>query len=316
LVNETFDGPGHARLRAQARNLFTDTSAKRQVQRVFANAGPALTERLDRGETVDIAELARTWVGRMVADLLGLAVDASRGDERYRALFACGERLVVLAHRTMGSTVLPPEVVAEARRLVERLTSGVPQAYATASEETLLGRCRESAIELREASGLASLLLVAGTETAASAMARGVALLHDTGQQALLLAEPDLLPDAVREVLRTTTPAPLIGRHVTADVELSDRRLRQGDRVLMLTYVANNAVGPFDIRRPLAREIRQLWFGAGHHLCLGAPLARAEISYLLEALLATGRAWHVVRRRPSRRVVIPSYAELSIVRAA
>ena len=311
-VNDTFDGPGHARLRGQARDLFSDTSAKRQVQRVFADAGPALTERLNRGETVDVAEVARTWVGRMVADLLGLEVEKSRDDQAYREIFAFGERLVVLARGTMRSTTLAPEVVAEAKRIVEQLTASVPHAYATAGEERLLGRCRESGIGLREARGLATVLLVAGTETAASAMARGVALLHDTGQQYALLANPRLLPDTVREVLRVTTPAPLIGRHVTAQVETSGRTLRKGDRVLMLTYTANNGVGRFDIQRPLAPQIRQLWFGAGHHLCLGAPLARAEITYLLESLLATGHGWRVVRRRAARGVVIPSYRELSI----
>ena len=122
------------------------------------------------------------------------------------------------------------------------------------------------------------------------------------------------MPDTVREVLRVTTPAPLIGRHVTAQIETSGRTLQKGDRVLMLTYTANNGVGRFDIQRSLAPQIRQLWFGAGHHLCLGAPLARAEITYLLESLLATGHGWRVVRRRAARGVVIPSYAELSIVR--
>jgi hypothetical protein len=80
----------------------------------------------------------------------------------------------------------------------------------------------------------------------------------------------------------------------------------------MLTYTANNAVGRFDVRRPPEPKIRQLWFGAGRHLCLGAPLARAEITYLLETLLSQGQPWCVVRRRASRRVIIPSYAELMI----
>ena len=74
----------------------------------------------------------------------------------------------------------------------------------------MLGRCREVGVELRQAEGLATLLMVAGTETAASAMARTVALLHDTGAQHRLRAEPDLLPEAVREGLRVTTPAPVI----------------------------------------------------------------------------------------------------------
>jgi cytochrome P450 len=311
-VNDAFDGPGHADLRERARDLFTEANAKRHVARVFQDPAARLTETLHRGATVDIAEIARVWVGRMVADLLGLPVADSRDDAAFRSIFAHGERLAALARGTIGSTVISPAVVAEGRRILKQLTAAVPEAYGTAGTGTLLGRCREARIPLREARGLASLLLVAGTETAASAMARGVALLHDTGQQHALLTAPGRVPGAVREILRVTTPAPLIGRHITADVEASGKTLRCGEQVLMLTYTANNAVGPFDIRRPPEPKIGQLWFGAGQHLCLGAPLARAEITYLLETLLAQRRPWHVVRRRAARQVLIPSYAELLI----
>ena len=149
----------------------------------------------------------------------------------------------------LARPVIPADTLAEAREILEHLTAKVPEAYETADKNALLGRCREAGIPLREARGLASLLLVAGTETAASAMARGVALLYDTGQQHDLRAEPDLLPGAVWEILRVTTPAPLIGRHITADVTAAGRVLRRGDRALMLTYTTNNAVGRFDIRR-------------------------------------------------------------------
>jgi cytochrome P450 len=311
-VNDAFDGPGHAELRGRGRDLFTDANAKRHVARVFCEPAARLSEALSQGRTVDIALITRGWVGRMVADLLGLPSANSEDDAAFRDIFACGERLAALARGTIGSTVIKPEVVSEGRAILEQLTAGVSQAYETADTGTLLGRCREAGIPVREARGLASLLLIAGTETAASAMTRGVALLHDTGQQHLLLATPNLLPGAVREILRVTTPAPLIGRNVTADVAISGKTLRRGERVLMLTYTANNSVGRFDIRRPMDPRIRQLWFGGGRHLCLGAPLARAEITYLLETLLAQKRPWLVVHRRASRRVIIPSYAELSI----
>lgn len=311
-VNDSFDGPGHAALRHQMRDLFTDASAKRHVARVFAEPAAKLGAALRRNERVDIAETARVWVGRMVADLLGLSVDDDGDDTAFRSIFARGERLAALARGTLGSTVVAPNVIAEAKGILEQLTARVPEAYKTADANALLGRCREAGIPLREARGLASLLLIAGTETAASAMVRGVALLHDTGQQHDLLAEPSLLPGALWEILRVTTPAPIIGRHIMADVEASGRVLRRGERALMLTYRVNNAVGRFDLRRSPDLKIRQLWFGAGHHLCLGAPLARAEITYLLQTLLAQGRPWQIVHRRPSRKVIIPSYAELVV----
>lgn len=311
-VNTSFDGPGHRALRLQAHDLFTDASAKRHVARVFAEPATRLADALRRNETVDIAETARIWVGRMVADLLGLSMANDADDASFRGIFAYGERLAALARGTIGSTILPSDTLAEAREILEHLTAKVPEAYETADKDALLGRCREAGIPLREARGLASLLLVAGTETAASAMARGVALLYDTGQQHDLRAEPDLLPGAVREILRVTTPAPLIGRHITADFEASGKVLRRGERALMLTYTINNAVGRFDIRRSPDRKIRDLWFGSGPHVCLGAPLARAEMTYLLQTLLAQERPWRVVCRRASRKVIIPSYAQLAI----
>jgi cytochrome P450 len=311
-VNESFDGPGHDVLRRQARDLFTDASSKRHVARIFAEPATRLADSLRQNETVDIAETARVWVGRMVADLLGLSIANEGDDSSFRSIFAYGERLAALARGTLSSTVIPEDTLAEARQILERLTAKVPEAYETADKNALLGRCREAGIPLREARGLASLLLVAGTETAASAMTRGVALLYDTGQQNDLRAEPDLLPGAVWEILRVTTPAPLIGRHITEDVTAAGKVLHRGERVLMLTYTTNNAVGRFDIHRSPERKIRQLWFGAGPHVCLGAPLARAEITYLLQTLLAQARPWRVVHRRASRNVIIPTYAQLAI----
>jgi cytochrome P450 len=104
----------------------------------------------------------------------------------------------------------------------------------------------------------------------------------------------------------------LIGRHITEDVTAAGKVLHRGERALMLTYTTNNAVGRFDIHRSPERKIRQLWFGAGSHVCLGAPLARAEITYLLQTLLAQARPWRVVHRRASRNVIIPTYAQLAI----
>ncbi|MFE0465411.1 cytochrome P450, partial [Kitasatospora sp. NPDC058965] len=209
------------------------------------------------------------------------------------------------------------ERIAAAKEIVRELTRDVPAAWAGAGPDTLLGRCRTAGITLEEASGLASLLLVAGTETAASAMARTVALIHDTGQQHPLLAGPDpeLVRTAVREGLRVTTPAPVIGRHVSADVTVAGRRLRKDERILLVTYAADNAAGGFDLARPYDPRSRQLWFGAGRHLCLGAPVARAEVARMVTAVCAPGRPYRIVSRSCARRVMIPSYASLVVTLA-
>jgi cytochrome P450 len=309
-VNEIFDGPGHHQLRSRTRDLFTDDNARQLTDRVI---GPRLARagaELANDRAVDIADLGRVLVGRIVADLLQLKV--ADHDDAYREIFAVGEELAALALGTTTSTHLAPETIARAKAIVARLTVNVAAAWRTAAPETVLGRCRDLGLDQRQAEGLSTLLMVAGTETAASAMARTVAILHDSGAQHRLRADPSLLPDAVREGLRVTSPAPVIGRAVAADVTVEGRRMRAGERVLMLTWTANNAAGGFDLDRGYLPDQRQLWFGAGRHLCLGAPVARAEITGLLQTLLAPGRAWRIRQRRYRRSVLIPSYAHLPL----
>ncbi|TCO60529.1 cytochrome P450 [Actinocrispum wychmicini] len=309
-VYRIFDGPGHADLRARARDLFTDATARPLVRRVFTPALEPAVERLRAGGVVDVADLTRVLVGRMMADMLGLDLPAD--DERYREVFGTGEKLARLALGSAASTELPPDVIARAKAIIAGLTKNVPQAYAEASADTLLGRCRELGLSLEETSGLAALLMVAGTETAATAMTRILALLHDTGQQHLLRGESQLMYGVISEGLRVTTPAPVIGRSVSRDITVGRTRMRAGDRVLLLTHVANNRIGRFDITGPTyIPEIRQLWFGAGRHLCLGAALARAEIRHFLDAMLGNGPI-QIVSRRPAKGVLIPSYAELRV----
>jgi cytochrome P450 len=154
--------------------------------------------------------------------------------------------------------------------------------------------------------------MVAGTETAASAMARMVALLVDTGEQHRLIADRSLTEGAVREALRVTSPAPIIGRSVLADLEIGGRTLRAGDRIIVLTWTANNVAGEYRIDRPYLPHNRQLWFGAGRHLCLGGPLAKAELGGMLEAVLGDGRPVEIVSREYGRRVLIPAYRSLVV----
>ncbi|WP_199423658.1 cytochrome P450 [Actinotalea solisilvae] len=317
-VTELFDGPGHHDLRSRSRELFTDAAASEQVADVWGPLLASARATLAAGGEVDVADLARVAVGRMMIASLGIPVGGGDGevtDDEARLVFARGERLAATAMRATTQPVLDPALVDVARDVVAELTAGVPHAYRTAPGSTLLGRMRELGVTEREATGLSALLLVAGTETSASAMQRTVALLVDTGEQHRLLREPERLDDAVREGLRVSTPAVVIGRSVAADVELGGRTLRAGESLLALVWSANTAVGRFRLDRPYAPENRQLWFGAGRHLCLGAPLARAEVRGLVETLWADGEPLRVVRRSPQRGVLVPGYRRLVVTRA-
>lgn len=349
-VLDLFDGAGHHDLRSRTRELFTEAVSRELVSAAWDERVAVAGEALRSGGTLDVAHLARVLVGRMVISLLGIPRPAGHGgswpdDEGALRIFETGERLATVALGTAGSTILTPAQVATAQGIVAELNAGIPDGWRNAPPDTLLGRCRELGLGLTETSGLASLLMVAGTETAASAMARITALLIDTGEQHRMLAalragagvgaavpalgaavddqqaarllnpgEADPVENVVREGLRVTSPASVIGRGVAADVEVGGAALRAGERIMLLVWSANAAAGPFRADRPYVRESRQLWFGAGRHLCLGAALARAEVGTLLRMLWSEDRPLRVVRRRAARGVLIPAWSELVVTR--
>ncbi|RQP12037.1 MAG: cytochrome P450 [Microbacteriaceae bacterium] len=311
-VYDLFDGPGHHDLRTRSKELFTERTSAGFVEHAWGERLREARAAFEAGEPLDLADLSRILVGRMVTQLLGVPVDPARGDDAYRDIFATGERLASIALGTTADTQLPPDKIALARGIVDELTGHIDGVFATASPDTVIGRCRELGLSLQETKGLSTLLMVAGTETAASAMARMAAILYDSGELPRLLAHPEHRDDTVREALRVTSPAPLIGRSVLADVEVAGRTLRAGERVMVLTWTANNVAGAFRMDRPYLPHNRQLWFGAGRHLCLGGPLARAELAAILELLVGDGRPYRVVSRRYGRKVLIPAYASLVV----
>ena len=312
-VYNLFDGPGHYELRTKSRELFTEKTSFEFVERAWGDRIEDARRRFEAGERIDVADLSRILVGQMVVTLLGMPAEPT--DDAYREIFRTGEELAATALGTTADTVLPPHKIARAQAIVEKLTGHIDAAFETAAGDTVIGRCRDLGLTLQETKGLSTLLMVAGTETAASAMARTAALLHDTGEQHALIANPKLTENAVREALRVTSPAPIIGRSVLADLTIGGRDLKAGERIVVLTWTANNLAGEYRVDRDYMPQNRQLWFGAGRHLCLGGPLARAELTKIIELLVGDGRPFRIVSRTYGRRVLIPAYESLVVQKA-
>ncbi|MEU8516739.1 cytochrome P450 [Kitasatospora sp. NPDC048722] len=156
------------------------------------------------------------------------------------------------------------------------------------------------ALSRRELVDIALLLLVAGHETTASAIALGVlTLLKHPDQLAALRDNPDLLPTAVEELLRYMAIADGVARFATTDTELGGQRIKAGDGVVVVISTANRdeaafpAAGSFDVARGARHHIS---FGHGVHQCIGQNLARAELEIALSTLL---------RRLPGLRLAVP-----------
>lgn len=134
-----------------------------------------------------------------------------------------------------------------------------------------------------------SLLFSAGAETTRNAIAGGLVTLAEHPDQARLLREdPSLIPSAVEEIVRWTTPSPSKRRTATVDCELGGQRIRAGDKVLVWEGSANRDEAQFadpDVFDVTRSPNAHLGFGQGIHFCLGASLARLEIRTVLEELL-------------------------------
>ena len=135
----------------------------------------------------------------------------------------------------------------------------------------------------------AVLLMIAGNETTRNATSGGlVAFLEHPGEWQRLRRDASLLPSAVEEVLRWTSPVVHFARTATADVELGGQKIRAGDALALFYASANRDEEvhhePFAFRVD-RRPNRHLAFGVGEHVCLGAHVARLELRAILAELL-------------------------------
>ncbi len=138
------------------------------------------------------------------------------------------------------------------------------------------------------------LLVEAGNQTTRDAIAGGMqAFCQFPDQWGRLRAHPELLPDAVEEILRWVTPICYFSRTATQDCELHGQPIRAGDKVALYWASANRDEEVFE--DPFAFRVdrpptQPLVFGFGPHLCMGAHVARAELLAMF-GLLLTRMEW-------------------------
>lgn len=142
----------------------------------------------------------------------------------------------------------------------------------------------------RDVFGYFLIIATAGHDTTSYALTGGMlALLRNPDQMQRLRDDPSLLPVAIEEILRWTTPVKHFCRTATADTEVAGKAIRKGDVLLLCYPSANFDEGiypdPFTFRID-RKPNRQLSFGTGPHVCLGQYLARFELISFFRELLA------------------------------
>jgi cytochrome P450 len=134
------------------------------------------------------------------------------------------------------------------------------------------------------------LLVEAGNETTRNAISGGLlAFSEHRGEWEKLRDHPDLLSDAVEEILRWVSPIIHFTRTATEDGEVGGAKVRAGDQLALFYASANRDEEVFE--DPFAFRVDRrpnphLAFGFGEHFCMGAQLARVELEVMLRHLLA------------------------------
>lgn len=142
--------------------------------------------------------------------------------------------------------------------------------------------------------GFAFTMIAGGNDTVTGLLGGAAELLTThSGQRQLLLDRPDLLPTAIEELLRLTSPVQCLARTLTRDTTAHGRTIPSGRKVLLLYGSANRdprafgrSADEFDILRSSPGGARHLAFAIGPHHCLGAAAARLQARVVLQELLA------------------------------
>lgn len=291
------DRPEHTRRRAAFTEALARLDGPGLRRRVEAIAEP-LVDGLPAGRPFDlIADFAFTLPVLVVADLVGLPeadrdrlrvwstkLAAAIGVDRRTSVLEDAERTAREMHAYLHA------LLAERRRrpaddLLSALAADADPGDAELREE-IVANC--------------AFLVLAGHETTTHLIASGMlSLQRHRGELERLRRRPEIVVQAVEELLRFESPVQITSRTVQEDVEIGGRRMRTGDRVDVVLGAANRDPDVFveperlDLERCPNPHVA---FGAGGHYCLGATLARLEGAVALPLL---------VRRFPGLRIVEP-----------
>jgi cytochrome P450 len=288
----SLDDPRHARLRRIVARGFTPRMIQKAELDMAALARAIVDAFIDHGPGDFVTELAMPLPLEIICSMMGVPYEArpdvvaatdilmqSLGDPEYRSPDG-RDRATVLAEQLTTLQGLAAELARERR---VRPADDMITALVTADADG-------EALSDADVGKFFVLLVSAGNETTRNALSHALTLFTEHQEQRdLLVADLDeRLPGAIEEVLRHATPVNWMRRTVKTDVDLLGQTYHPGDRVIMYYISANRDESVFtdpyrfDITRSPNPHVT---FGApGPHFCLGAHLARREITVMLREL--------------------------------
>lgn len=287
----TMEPPEHTRVRRLISAGFTPRMVAKLDDQARTWSASIVEAALERGECDFVQDIAALLPMHMIADIMGIPVSdrAWLFDRISRSSRASDPQLGMSVEER---TNIELEVFNYAHELgteKRRCPADDVWTILTDAEITTDAGERTRLTEL-ELDLLFQVLTVAGSETSREAMTAGlIALLDNRDQLERMRNEPEVMPSAVEEIIRWASPADYFRRTATEDVEIRGVKIAAGDKVAMFYPSANRDedVFPdpfrFDITRKNNPHVS--FGGGGVHYCLGANLAKREVSVMYDELL-------------------------------
>lgn len=283
------DPPVHTRYRKLLNRVFTPAAVKDFTPHIDAIAVELADGLRERGSCEFVSEFALPMPGIFIAEQLGL--DKSQ----YRTFRRWADAMLALAQRPQMSVEEALEEVEIELEAQHFLAAEFERRRAEPGDDliSMLVHAHgedEEPFTINELQDLLHQLVTGGFETTTGALAAGMWLLAThPDQQQMLRDRPELMGNFIEEVLRFDAPVQGLWRTTTCPVEVAGVEIPAGASVMMRFGAANRDAriyedpDRFDIERPNARN--HVAFGFGNHFCVGAALARQEMSSSFTALL-------------------------------
>ena len=284
------DPPVHTEFRKLVSRGFTP----RQVEAVEPKVREFVVERIDRlraqGGGDIVAELFKPLPSMVVAHYLGVP-EADRGK------FDGWTEAIVAANTTEGGVAGALDSLGDALgEMMTYFTALIERRRTDPADDTVSHLVAAGVGADGDIAGVLSILaftftmVTGGNDTTTGMLGGSVQLLHQRpDQRRLLTADPGLIPDAVDEFLRLTSPVQGLARTATRDVTIGERTIPEGRKVLFLYGSANRderEYGPDADELDVTRHPRNiLTFSHGAHFCLGSAAARMQSRVALHELL-------------------------------
>jgi cytochrome P450 len=280
FVPAEVDGPDHARLRRALNPLFSPQSLQKIRPVMEAAVQEAVASALARGEFDIVHDIAEPLPAKIILTYLGFDPEQAR--------------TVVNAGQSAMGTSADPDAAALGFARMKSVIEDLIAARTAEPKDDAVSYMIEQQVSPLTGTDLywaVFTLAVGGIENVAALLENALLHIAQTPElRARLIAEPALVPQAVEEFLRYFTPGGGLARTALRDVEIGGVTLKAGDRIFAWLPSANKDESTFaesDTVNIDRTELTQhLSLGHGRHFCIGASLARMEIAYIIQQVLA------------------------------